>query len=513
VGLYENISALRSVEKRTTGGFFQPWLNPYMRFDIGGPVSPSKEMYGTESALGLPALYAGTKILAESAASLPLRAYTKTGGSTQLYTGPTMFDDPSELGTIFDWIFMAMVSLILHGNAWGLIIGKDAYGFPKGIEWLPPQDVIVHRDTEYQFNPLRTKVYVYGREVKWFGPDKEIIHIGAFPLPGQLESLSLIRALATTIMSGKQTEQYGLSWYQAGGFPPGILKNEELEVDPEQAAQIRSMLVATLRRREPLVIGRDWEYTPVTVPPSEAQFIDAMQLNATHIGAVLNLPPDRLGGKRGDSLTYTTVEMSALQILDALRPWLIRLEQAFSRLLPKNREVRFFRDALLDTDLKTRTEIQVTKRKAGLITANEIRESEDRPPLPGKMGDDGMALDLMIALGTRAGAIPKSMAGEVTFLMDHAASTLEKLQSKGLAASPPVDPTTGKPQPGAPSPQQTIGSMVAAYARKYPEHAYDQEMIELREVADQLDAVFDPTARNGAWIPSVRSRVENLESV
>ena len=38
-----------------------------------------------------------------------------------------------------------MTVLLLHGNAWGVVTGRDGYGFPTGIEWIPPEDVAVHR--------------------------------------------------------------------------------------------------------------------------------------------------------------------------------------------------------------------------------------------------------------------------------------------------------------------------------------------------------------------------------
>lgn len=181
----------------------------------------------------------------------------------RLYEGPCFFDKPSVTGTAFDWIFAGLVSLILHGNAWGLITGLDGYGFPTGIEWIPPEHVWVENDQKQPMNPLRTKVFVYGREMSWTwldGKPPELFHVRAFTLPGRLEGLSLLRAFALTIMAGQEAQRYGTDWYRAGGFPPGTFRNKEIEIDPDQAAQIRAMLVASLRRREPLVYGRDWDY-------------------------------------------------------------------------------------------------------------------------------------------------------------------------------------------------------------------------------------------------------------
>jgi HK97 family phage portal protein len=401
-----------------------------MRYDAGGPVHPTRAFFGTEEALGLPALYAGSKLLADNAASLPLRVYQGIPDGTHTrYRGPTIFDKPSVVGTQFDWIFACMVSMVLQGNAWGFITGRDGYGFPTGIEWIPPEDVYVHEARDQQrANPLDSRVFAYGREVAWNGPDSELFHIPAYTLPGRVEGLSAMRSFALTITAGKEAQKYGTDWYAAGGFPPGTFQNAEIEIDATAAAEIRAELVKSLRRREPLVYGRDWDYKPVTVPPSEAQFIDAMQLNATQIAAILNLPPDRVGGTRGDSLTYNTVEQSTLQVIESLRPWLRKMELAYFDLLPRNRFTKFWADALLKTDLQTRMSIYQIERNIGFRTSDEQRALEDLDPLPNGIGAEAMPLTLMNAMGTRAGAIPKSLMKSIVLEMDIATDRLIKLE-------------------------------------------------------------------------------------
>lgn len=435
MGLYERIRA-SAVETRVIGGVpWRPWDSWQWRFDTGGPPHPSRQFLGADAALALPALYSGVKILAENAASMPLRTYLSSLGrdgypGKRLWTGPSLLDQPSVYMTQHEWIKMAMVSVLLQGNAWGWITGRDSYGYPLGIEWIPPQDVYVHEnEDEHSWNPLKAKVFVFGREVTWFGPDAEVFHIRGLPMAGRIEGLSPLRQFALTILAGTEAQRYGTDWYAAGGFPPGTFQNAELEVDKQQAAEMRAELVKSLRRREPLVYGRDWDYKPVTVPPSEAQFLDAMQMNATHIAAILNMPPDRIGGSRGDSLTYNTVEQSTLQIIDALRPWLVNMEQGFSQtLLPRNRMCKFFTDALLKTDLQTRMTVYQIMRNIGLRTINELRDLEDLPPLPGQIGDETLPQQVMVAMGTRAGVIPKSFMKSVVLEMDIATDRLIKLE-------------------------------------------------------------------------------------
>lgn len=522
MGLWKDINshARKQVEKRAIGGVpWQPWTDPFMRFDVGGPVHPTRQVFGVDKALALPALYAATKILSDNTASLPVNVYTKhPDGRRTPYTGPSLFDNPSVIGTPYDWLFACMSSLTLHGNAWGLITGRDGFGYPTGIEWIPPEYVIVEQDDAQPFNPLAAKVYAYGRPMKWFGPDSEVFHLTGYALPNRIEGLSPLRAFALTILAGHEAQRYGTDWYAAGGFPPGTFQNSELEVDAQQAAVIRQMLVTSLRRREPLVYGRDWDYTPVTVPPSEAQFIDAMQLNATHIASIFDLPPNRVGGKSGDSLTYSTVEQNQLQVIEALRPWLVRLEYGFATLLPSRRVVAFNTDALLKTDLKTRTEIYQIQRNIGLRTTDELRELEDLPPLPAGAGSEALPLQLMVSMAQRAGALPKSMLDQVVLLMDLAGKKLENYASKGLTKGTgfQTDPDTGQQTGPANSPGQFYSNMLNAYSRELEKMGRHEAAAILRDsdVQRRLTESVDPDRFTLKMANSViKDMVENYKDV
>ena len=499
-GLIERIRASRT-EQRVIGGVpWRPWDNPFVKFSAGGPIHPSRSFYGQDEALGLPALYSGAKLLADSVASLPLKIYTRSGsdGRAVRYQGPAIFDQPSVTGTLFDWLFTAMTSLVLHGNAWGFITGRDGYGFPTGIEWIPPEDVSVMDDEQQPWNPLRARIYVYGRLMQ----RSELFHVKAFSIAGRTEGISPLRAFALTILNGMEAQRYGTDWFRSGGFPTGTFQNTEIEIDADQAEEIRESLSATIRRRVPLVLGRDWDYKPVVVPPNEAQFIQAMQMNATQMAAVLGLPPDRIGGTRGDSLTYNTVEQSTLQVIEALRPWLVRLEHAFFQILPANRYCRFDSDALLKTDLQTRTAIYKSQRDMGLRTTDELRDLEDLPPLPGKAGGENIPLEVMVAMSRSIRGIPNSMLSSITLEMDLAVDRLEKLEAQGIAAD------SGQPVAG---PEQMLGQIVSAQrsAASTTEEREDAQLIidflAARRRARRMPKIEPEYV--GAWIPTKRDLV------
>ena len=469
MGFLERIQADRRVEQRAIGGVpWRPWDNPYWKFSQGGPIHPTRAVYGTDKALGLPALYSCARLLAESVASLPLKIYTRVPGSGTApdsdspaavrYNGPSLFDHPSVNSNLYDWLYQCMTALILHGNAWGIITGRDGYGYPTGIDWVPPEMVTVIDDSREPWNPFLTRVYVYGRLIEnW---REQLFHIRAFTLPGRTEGISPLRAFAMTVLNGMEAQKYGTDWFAYGGFPPGTFQNQEIEIDATAAAEIRESLTTAIQNRQPLVYGRDWDYKPVVVPPGEAQFIETMQMNATQLAAVYGLPPDRVGGRRGDSLTYNTVEQSTLQVIEALRPWLVRLETAFFDLLPVNRYCRFNADALLKTDLKTRTEIQASQRNMGLLTIDEIRDQVDLPPYPNSTGNEKIPLEVMVAMSRSIRGIPKSMLPSIDLEVDLITQRLETLEAKGL-----TKPSTG---PSVPDPEDFLSQQVGS-VRKDPE--------------------------------------------
>ncbi len=431
MGLVDRVQASRSESRVISAVPWRPWDSASFPFSAGGPARPSRTIYGADGALRLAPLYACVRLIAEYIASLPLKVYLKDpSGRARQYTGPSIFDDPAPGTNVMDWLYECLTSLLLHGNAWGYILGRDGYGYPTQIQWMPPDMVTVTDDQSQPFNPLRSQVYFYGRRMN----REEYIHIKAFAIPGRTEGISPLRAFALTIANGLEAQQYGTDWFAAGGFPPGTFKNVEIEIDPTQAAEIRSMLTTSIRRREPLVYGRDWEYHPVTIPPSEAQFIEALQLDATMIAAVYNLPPDRVGGKKGDSLTYSSTMQAAIQIIEALRPWLVRLETAFFSILPQNRFCRFNSDALLKTDLKERADIYRVWREIGFKSVDEMRETEDLEPLPNETGADNIPLEAIIAMSRSTRAIPNTLLPQVTL---EQRLLYEYLQSLAAGAEPP----------------------------------------------------------------------------
>lgn len=425
------LARMQSEERSTTS---LPW-------NVGDPLSTTPGV-AQATALTLAAVYSATDLLATSVATLPVKAYTRRGDvRVCLDTLPELFERLVNEGRIVTWLRQAMTSLLLRGNAFGLIVERDNFGYPTHVVWLSPdhvqvQDQMVSGRGSY-LDPLWTYL---GQPIA----AENLIHIPWYVVPEQVMGLSPIAAFATTIGVGLSAQTYGSDWFDTGGFPPGTFKNSEVQITQEEAAGISSRLTGAMRARRPLVYGRDWTYTPITVPPEEAQFVETMRLTATQIAAIYHVPAEWIGGQTGgQGLHYSTAEQDMIQMVTlGVRPYIELLESVFFGLMPHREYVRFNVDALLRADLKTRHEVYAIDASIGLRTIDEMRAQEDWEPLPPTTDDADHAETLDIGEMVR-----KLYLGVDVFLTpDEARELLNRagadLPIPGDLAKPEPEPST-----------------------------------------------------------------------
>ena len=93
-----------------------------------------------------------------------------------------------------------------------------------------------------------------------------------------------------------------------------------------------------------------------------------------------------IGAPSGDTLTYSNaLEQNRAFVTHSLRPWLTRIERAFSNdaeLCPGGAYLEFDLDNLLRADAATRSEIwaRALDPAKGWMSKNDVREAESLPP-------------------------------------------------------------------------------------------------------------------------------------
>lgn len=318
------------------------------------------------------ALYATHRTIIDAVSATPLHAFrTKPDGSPErLLRTPDILRPP--VGQPHAWKAQYCASVLSDGNAFGLVIGVDRSGWPTGVLWLNPYDVEVDES-----GPVPRYVYA-GRPV-----DREsIIHIPWIVPPGKFRGISPIKAFKTTIETGVYAQQSASDWFKNGAIPAGHLKNDKRSLDKESAQAAKAVFKAAVSGRDVLVTGNDWSYETIGVPADEARFIETLKLSATQIASIYGVPPEEVGGDRGNSLTYSTLEQDDLRFnARVVRPWAVRLEEALTAAMPRPQYAKFNLDANVRADLKTRMEAHEIAQRAGVATNDEVRRLEDRAPL------------------------------------------------------------------------------------------------------------------------------------
>src|SRR5215217_4798247 len=355
-----------------------PWQQRHDRalFQIGDipvastyaavPVNPTTAMQHS-------AVWACVNLIAGSISTLPLAAYRR-GERDPLPELPPILRAPSAGWSLPDFLYAALQSLLLRGNAYGLIVDRAGAGLlPAQVELLAPERVQVEANSRIIWR-------VDGQEVD----PASVWHVKAYPAAGQVLGLSPIAHAKQAVGLGIGAERYAAKFFGQSAIPSGVLTSDQ-DIKQERADQLKARWRdAHGGNRDIAVLGNGARFQAVTIPPEEAQFLETTQANVRTIARYFGVQPELIGADSGNSLTYANVEQRALDFLTfGLRPWLVRLEVALSALLSSTTTVKFNAAALVRTDLLTRYQAHESAIRAGWKLRSEVRELEDLPPIPG----------------------------------------------------------------------------------------------------------------------------------
>jgi HK97 family phage portal protein len=355
-----------------------PWQQRHDRdlFQIGAipvsttyaavPVNPS-------TALQHSAVWACVNLIAGSISTLPLNAY-RDGDQQPLPTLPPILRAPSAGTSLPDFLYATLQSVLLRGNAYGLIVDRAGAGLlPSQVELLAPERVSVETNGRLVWR-------IDGHEVD----PASIWHLRGYTAPGQVLGLSPIQHARQAVGLGLGAEKYAAKLFGDSAIPAGVLTTDQ-DLKQDRAEEIRQRWEAKHQgRRGIAVLGSGARFQAVTIAPEEAQFLETTQANIRTICRYFGVQPELVGADSGNSLTYANVEQRALDFLTfGLRPWLVRLETALSALLSSTTTVKFNAAALVRTDLLTRYQAHESAIRAGWKLRSEVRELEDLPPVAG----------------------------------------------------------------------------------------------------------------------------------
>jgi HK97 family phage portal protein len=228
-------------------------MSDWIRGLDGGTKTKSGETVTPANSMKLGAVWASVNLLASVVSNFPVDVFRGSGTDKRTVTPqPPFVATPSLLVSRRDWVYQAMTSLLLRGNAYGYVVERDSLQRPRVVEWLNPDSVKAEQKSAFS-HPTYS---VGGVDI----PRDKIIHMRAFVQAGSAIGLSPIEWNAEQLGLGLAAQKYGAQWFGEGAHPTAIFQNTAQTLDPTQTSTIKDRFIEILRgRREPIVLGSDWD--------------------------------------------------------------------------------------------------------------------------------------------------------------------------------------------------------------------------------------------------------------
>ncbi|MER6064836.1 phage portal protein [Streptomyces sp. NPDC001792] len=342
-----------------------------------------------QTAMQLVAVQACVRILSSAISRLPLNAMViRDGVQVSTPAAPTIVVDPfggaanTRFPTRRAGLKQMAVSLLLRGNAYGIVTARDYLYRPSRIAVLHPDMVKVTMNDDggrdYEVNRVAVD------------DPRDMVHLTGMCMPGSPTGLSPIGYARQAIGLGLAAERFGAQFFGQGAHLSGVITVDG-DLDKQRARQMKEGFEAShsgLANAHAIGVlsgGAKWQ--PISVNPEDAQFLQTRAGQNLDMAMLYGVPPHMLGQVDRTTSWGTGIEQQAIGFrVWTLDDWLGTFEDAWTAMLPRGQNARFDTSELERTDTAGRWSWYATARTIGGMTRNEIRAKEGLPPVEG--GDD-----------------------------------------------------------------------------------------------------------------------------
>lgn len=390
MGIFSRLFRARDKpQNKTVGSSFS--------FMMGG--STSGKSVTERSSMQMTAVYACVRILSEAIAGLPLHLYRyKEGGGKELAVDTNLYrllhDEPNPEMTSFVFRETLMTHLLLWGNAYAQII-RNGKGEVIALYPLMPNKMSVDRDEKgqlyYTYSRANEEAATMTGNTVILKPS-DVLHIPGLGFDG-LVGYSPIAMAKNAIGMAIACEEFGAKFFANGAAPSGVLEHPGTIKDPAKVRDSwNSTFGGSANSGKVAVLEEGMKYTPISISPEQAQFLETRKFQINEIARIFRVPPHMVGDLEKSS--FSNIEQQSLEFVKyTLEPWVVRWEQALSRALLSITEkptyfFKFNLEGLLRGDYQSRMNGYATARQNGWMSANDIRELENLDRIPAEEGGD-----------------------------------------------------------------------------------------------------------------------------
>jgi len=339
------------------------------------------------SMLKLSAVWACTRLIAETISTLPLGLYERTAQGRVAATShplyPVLHSRPNADSTAAVHWESTVAAMLLRGNARAekQMIGNRLVG----LRFLSPNRLSIQN-----FNGVTRYFYLEANGVQREIPASRIFNIPGFSLDG-VHGLSVIAYAANVMGAAIASNEASSTVFKNGLHPttyfkyPQILKQDQRK----EAREAIALISGSVNSGKPVILEAGMEAGTIGINPADAQLLESRGFNVEEVCRWFRVPPFMVGHSEKSTSWGTGLEQQMIGFLTfTLRPWLTRIEQAINKdLLSPVDQLRYYAefnvDGLLRGDTAARASFYSTALQNGWMNRNQVAAKENAPPIPG----------------------------------------------------------------------------------------------------------------------------------
>jgi HK97 family phage portal protein len=295
-----------------------------------------------------------------------------------------------------------MNHLLIYGNAYSQII-RDGGGRVVSLHPLMPDRMRVSRENgkliyTYWLNHNERSDGEHESGIITF-PKEKILHIPGLGFDG-LVGYSPIALAKNAVGMAIAAEEYGASFFANGASPSGVLEHpSSIGKNIDKVREAWDVIhKGTKNSGKIAVLEGGLKYTPLSVSPEEAQFLQTRKFQLNEIARIFRVPPHMIGDLEKSS--FSNIEQQSLDFVKhCINPWVTRWEQAmWQNLLSPSEQrsglyIKFNLDGLMRGDYETRMKGYSIGIQNGFFSPNDIRRLEEMDEIPAEEGGDAFLVN------------------------------------------------------------------------------------------------------------------------
>jgi HK97 family phage portal protein len=400
------------------------WLGMEARSDVYNPTHPRdgalRELFGggmgssagvmvtMESAVGVSAVYAAARVLAETIGSVPLVLFQQDGRDRRRATDDPLHallstkPNPEMTSAVFRETLV--YNAALGGNALAEIEFNNA-GRPMAL-W----PLLADRTRRVRSDDGRRYLYVTRtRDGQEHALEREqVLHVPIASATG-LWGRPIVELAADAIGAAIAAQDFSGRFFSNGLSPSGFFKHPKTISAPaleRWKASVKEWNQGLTNAHRFMILEEGMEWQTPGISPEHAQLIETRKFQVRDVARWFRMPPHMIQDL--ENATFTNIEHQSLEFVKyTMLPWFTKFEQEFDAQLLDGDDERFFGfvlQGLLRGDHSGRAAFYQQLLTNGVLSPNEVRELEDLNPRPG--GDRFMRPLNAIEIDEQGNALP-----------------------------------------------------------------------------------------------------------